>query len=391
VNRHRRYLIGLAVAIAATAVLLVLLTPGGTWVALDQRRSSLRATPDGVAAWYQSLSRLDVQVAQRFTSFTEEDPRGAAIVLLEPVVSPTAAEIGSVLRWIREGGMLVYSPASGSILSDSLGLRASLVDDLEPTIETGGRVLPHRWTSGVEGDADVGTWVLDADSLRTTGWVPLAVAATRSGARRAATLAWVPLGAGGVLALAEAEVVANRSLDSTNLSVIVTRALADVAAGGDTVFFAEYHQGIDGRRGLIGQVLDMASDSPVGRAATSLAVVGLVLLFATGRSFGAPVPLPDGKRRSPLEHVEALGRIYEISGAERSVARRLVHGAARRMGMRARTDLDEEQLIEIWRARPHLADPALLALGAWKRDPPDLSALAVALDGVVEAHTARDR
>jgi hypothetical protein len=391
VNRHRRYLIGLAVAIAATVVVVLLLTPRGTWVALDQRRSSLRTTRDGVAAWYRSLDRLDVHVAQRFTSFTEEEPRGAAIVLLEPIVSPTAAEIGAVLRWIREGGMLVYSPNFESILSDSLGLRASLVDDLDPIIETDGRVLPHRWTTGVEGDADVSSWVLEADSLRTTGWVPLAVAETRGGAPLAATLAWVPLGAGGVLALAEAEVVANRSLDSTNLSVIVTRALADVAAEGDTVFFSEFHQGLDGRRGLVGQAFDMASDSPVGRAAMSLAVVGFLLLLATGRSFGAPVPLPEGKRRSPLEHVEALGRIYEISGAERSVARRLVHGAARRMGMRARTDLGEEQVIGMWRTHSHLSGPAHLALTAWKRDPLDLSALAGALDGVVEAHASRNR
>jgi hypothetical protein len=248
-------------------------------------------------------------------------------------------------------------------------------------------VIPHRWTSGVEGDADAGSWVLEADSLRTVGWVPLAVAAKPS----AATLAWVPLGAGGVLAVAEAEVVANRSLDSTNLAVIVTRALADAAAEGDTVFFSEYHQGLDGRRGLVGQTYELASASAVGRAALSLAVVGFLLLLATGRSFGAPLPLPEAKRRSPLEHVEALGRIYEISGVERSVARRLVHGAARRMGMRARSDLDEEEIIRIWRAHAHLAGPAHLALATWKRDPLDLSALAGALDGVVEAHAARNR
>jgi hypothetical protein len=387
VNRHRRYLVGLAVAIAATAAVVLLLTPRGTWVALDQRRSSLRTTRDGVAAWYRSLDRLDVPVAQRFTSFTEEEPRGAAIVLLEPLVSPTAAEVGAVLRWIREGGMLVYSPSFESILSDSLGLRASLAVDLDPIIENDGRVVPHRWTTGVEGDADLGSWVLEADPLRTTGWVPLAVAVTPS----AATLAWVPLGAGGVLALAEAEVVTNRSLDSTNLSVIVTRALADVAEEGDTVFFSEFHQGLDDRRGFVGQALAMASDSPVGRAAMSLAAVGFLLLLATGRPFGAPVPLPEAKRRSPLEHVDALGRIYETSGAERSAGRRLVHGAARRMGLRTRSDLGEEEIIGMWHAHPYLAEPAHLALDAWRRDPLDLSALARALDGVVEAHAARNR
>jgi hypothetical protein len=386
VNRHRRYLVGLAVAIGVTAVIVLLLTPRGAWVALDQRRSSLRTTRDGVAAWSRSLDRLGIFVAPRFTSFTEEPPRGAAIVLLEPIVSPTAAEVGSLLGWIREGGVLVYSPGFESLLSDSLGLVATLVEDLEPSSESEGRVLPHRWTSGVEGDADVSTWVLEADSLRNAGWVPLAVPSAPS----AATLTWMPLGGGGVLALAEAEVLANRSLASTTLPVIVTRALADVSDG-DTVFFAEYHQGIDGRPGLVGEVLGMASDSPVGRTAMNLAVLGLLLLFATGRPFGAPAPLPEAKRRSPLEHVDALGRIYEIAGVERSAARRLVHGAARRMGMRARTDQREEEIFAGWAAHPHLADSAHLALAAWKRDPLDLSALAVALDAVVDMHTARHR
>ena len=386
-NRHRRYLIGLAVAIAVTGTIILLLTPRGAWMALDQRRSSLRTTRDGVAAWYRSLARLDIPVRQRFTSFTEEEPGGAAIVLLEPPVPPSSAEVGSLLGWIRDGGTLVYSPGFESLLSDSIGLEATLVDERDARIGSEGRLLPHRWTTGVEGDADVGTWVLEADSLRTTGWVPLAVASERG----AATLAWVPLGAGGVLVLAEAEVLANGSLDSATLPVIVTRALADVVAAGDSVVFAEYHQGLDGRPGLVAQVLGMASESRAGRIAMSLAAVGVLLLFATGRPFGAPAPLPERARRSPLEHVDALGRIYEVSGSQRSAGRRLVHGAVRRMGMRARSDQPEDEVIASWLVQAHLSEPAHLALTVWKRDPLDLSALAAALDSVVEAHTSRYR
>jgi hypothetical protein len=203
-------------------------------------------------------------------------------------------------------------------------------------------------------------------------------------------LAWVPVGAGGVLALAEAEVLANGNLDSTTLSVVVTRALDDVVTAGDTVFFSEFHQGMDGGRGLVREMLGMATGSRVGRAAVNLAVVGFLLLLAMGRPFGAPLPLPEGDRRSPLEHVDALGRIYELSGAERSAARRLVHGAARRMGLRARTDRSEEEIIAGWRTHAHLRGPAGLALAAWKRDPLDLSALEATLDALVAAHTSRN-
>jgi hypothetical protein len=387
VNRHRRYLIGLAVALAVSAVLVALLTPRDAWVALDERRSSLRTTRDGVAAWSRSLARLDVPVSARFASYTDEEPRGAAIVLLEPLLPLSAAEVGTLLQWVRGGGTLVYSPAFNSVLSDSLGVSASLVEDLEPSADREGSLVPHRWTQGVVGDADVDVWVLEPDSIRKPEWVPLATA----GSGRAATLAWMPVGAGGVLALAEGAVLSNETLAESTLPVVVTRALADVAEAGDTVFFDEYHQGLDGRSGLVGEVVGMAADSRAGRAAMHLALAGVVLLFATARPFGAPAPPPEGRRRSPLEHVDALGRIYEIAGSERSVARRLVHGAARRVGMRARTDQDEEEVIEGWRSQPHLRAAADLALAASRRDPLDLSELTTALDAVVDAHTSRSR
>jgi hypothetical protein len=59
--------------------------------------------------------------------------------------------------------------------------------------------------------------------------------------------------------------------------------------------------------------------------------------------------------------------------------------------MRARPDQTEAQIIEGWRSHAHLSAPAGLALAATRRDPPSLSELAAALDGVVAAHTARSR
>ena len=85
-------------AVVLTVAIVLLVTPRSAWVALDVRRSSLRTTPDGVAAWSRALPALGIPTAARFTSFTAEEPRGAAIVLLEPVVAPTAAEIGALSK-----------------------------------------------------------------------------------------------------------------------------------------------------------------------------------------------------------------------------------------------------------------------------------------------------
>src|SRR5690606_8889110 len=103
-------------------VLTLLMVPGSAWVALDRRRSSMRTTPDGIAEWSRSLERLGLPVAPRFTSLTAEPPGDGALVLVEPILSPTAAEIGVLLGCIRAGGVLVYSPLYEDLLFDSLGL-----------------------------------------------------------------------------------------------------------------------------------------------------------------------------------------------------------------------------------------------------------------------------
>jgi hypothetical protein len=230
----------------------------------------------------------------------------------------------------------------------------------------------------------VNDWVLAPDSMRSVEWVPLAISAQPE-----ATLVWLPVGAGGILAIAEAEALANGSLASSNLAVVAARALVDVVQPGDTVFFSEFHQGLDGRRGVVREALGIATDAPWGRAALHLAVLGFVLLVVSGASFGAPAPEPEGKRRSPLEHVEALARIHERAESRHLVARRLVRGAARRMGLHQLPSESDEQLLERLGRDPRLRAPAGLALAALGQDPPNLSVVSGTLDAVVNAYNSR--
>lgn len=377
----------LGVAFGTTIVLLLLLVPSGTWVASDLRRSVLRTTPDGVAAWSRSLDRLGLHVDERFRSFTAQPLRGKALVLLEPVQTPSAAEVGLALEWVRRGGVIVYSPGYDGLLLDSLRLSlvrrsGALSSDAPPHPS---RFLPHRWTAGVASDTALATWTLEPDSVAPPTWTPLAVVE----GSRDATLAWLPRGSGGVLIVAEAEALSNRRLASSSTATVMTRALLDLLQPGDTVAFSEYHQGVEGRGGIFRQVYALAASTPFGRVLLEGTAVAILLLLLSGRSFGAPEPEPETDRRSPLEHVEALGRIYERSESDRTVARRLVHGAIRRSGQRpsgAETELD---VLEAWGGRPELTRLTRLATAAFRREPPDLVGLSSALDAIVDRYAPK--
>lgn len=368
-------------------LLVLLVVPSGTWVATDLRRSTLRTSPDGVAGWERSLQRLGLEVDAGFSSFTAAPVHGQALVVLEPIQPPSAAEAALALDWVRAGGVMIYSPGFDGLLLDSLHIsvkrRSSAISSDAPPGPS--RFRPHRWTAGVDPDTALASWSLEPDSLTPPAWTPLAVVQ----GSRDPTLAWVPQGSGGVLVIAEAEALSNGRLASSQVATVVTRALLDLLSPGDTVVFSEYHQGVAGGRGIFREVFALAAGTPLGRVLLEASVVALLLLLLSGRSFGAPEPEPESDRRSPLEHVEALGRIYQGSASDRAVARRLVLGAIRRSGQRPSGALDELAVLERWSGRPEVASPSRLALAALRRDPPDLVRLSAALDAIVEEYAPK--
>ena len=221
-------------------------------------------------------------------------------------------------------------------------------------------------------------WLLHAEDA-AEGWTPLMFA----GDPAQPTLAWLPRGEGGVLAMSDAVEVANGVIDLSSTALVATRALSDRMAPGDTVYFSEFHQGLDGRRGVFRESFAIASGSAAGRVGIHLAAAALLLLVVTGRPFGSPLPPGEPERRSTLEHVNALARIYQASSAERTVAKRLVRGAARRVGATHPPGDDPEvEILRRWAERTELEPFATAALRALATEPPDLEALERSLDGI---------
>ena len=388
-SRHRPYLVRVSVVVVIVLTVGVLLVPMDGWIAMDERRSSDRVTPDGVAAWARSLEALGVDVQRRYSDLTTDPPTGAGLVILEPIVGLSAGEAHEVLEWVRAGGTLVFSPAFGAELSDSLRIRAEsrapdeldAFGDLEPTFGPDS-LVPHRWTDEPTGWTSHSPYVVASDSAGVDRWDALTIP---HGENDGVSLAWAPEGDGGVLLVADAEELANRTLADSPLAPTITRAVVD-RVGAGTLFFSEYHQALDGSRGVMRESLAIAWAQPLGRVLLHAAAMGALLMILSGRRFGSPLPGGAEARRSTVEHVDALARIYRTARAHGTVAHYLVRSTARRMGLPP-TAASDAELVASWGRRSALAVPAAAASDALASDPPDLEQLEASLDSIVERYT----
>lgn len=330
---------GLVVLLLVTIVLLAALA-GATADPDDRgdpRASTWVRSGEGTAALYWTLQDLGIAARRRTRPFLDADSLRGVVAVLAPATPPTEEEAGALAEHVRGGGTLVYaaSPyaAHGAVL-DSLGLATRGLEGVAVWSgeSRGARPGPHRWTEGV-GAVDGFQRVFHDTSaaLRAPGVETLL---TVDGAPAAVT--W-RMGAGRVIALADARPLRNGQLRTGGAALLFARAAAEVARG-DTVWFDEYHHGFGGGAGAMTGILRHGGRVLPTGLWVQLLLAGALLLWAAGRRFGAPLPPPPLRRRSPLEHVEALAGAYRQAGARRTARRLLLAGLARRLGRRTPAD-----------------------------------------------------
>lgn len=381
-SRHRPYLVWGALIVAVGIMVTVLLIPGGAWVAFDERRSSLRTTPDGVAAWARSLEELGVPVDRRLVDFSASPPEAGGLTILQPLVGLSAGEVHVILEWVRGGGVLIYSPGFFRPLADSLGVTLSGPPQDPYVLQTyRDSLIRHPWTEEPRGWTSARPVRVQVETARPgeRRWQPLT-----SDDFQGSSLGWLEMGEGGVLIVADAAELANGLLAESPIAVTVTRAVVDLMDG-EPLVFSEYHQGMGDSRGLVRESIALAAGLPFGRILLHLGVTSALLLLLAGRRFGSPLPEPPGPRRSTVEHVDAVANIYRAGRSHGTVAHYLIRSAARRAKLPQAVESDEDAL-RTWRSRPGLEEPVERALGALASDPPDLTTLEAALDDVVKRH-----
>lgn len=243
-------------AIALGAGLAAYLARPAGRTALDVKRSSFRTTPDGVAAFARGLERFGRPTAPRLTPLADADPLPGALVLLSPAVVPSPVEVHALLERVRRGGTLVYAPQLFPAISstlritplmDSLGIafRVPRPGDLEEpewaahplTDGLPGPAAPRRalrrMTSGELGERSVSP----VQALLTVG---------RDRDRSWTGAGLIPFGEGHIIVLSDAEPLSNDRIADDPLAFVVMRAVLTHTAPADTIFFAEFHQGIRG-------------------------------------------------------------------------------------------------------------------------------------------------
>ncbi|HEX8393718.1 MAG TPA: DUF4350 domain-containing protein [Longimicrobium sp.] len=307
----------------------------------DFRASSFLTSPGGAGALYQTFRELDLPVRQRTQPYVEADPVGAVTVLIAPGESPSPTEVHAILRRVREGGTLIFvleSQGGAGPLYDSLGVYPHLLSYIG---ENRGRydegftaqAAPHPWTAGTRRVKNIrATFADSSEALQRKGVTRLLTVG-----REVAALQWRE-GKGEVLVWASHAPLTNRNLRGSGAAGILARAAAQGAGAKGRIEFGEWYHGFRGEGSVLRGLRRFLVHHPAGHAALQAMAVLLLLLLAAGRRFGTPLPAPPARRRSPLEHVEALAGAYRQAGARRTARRLLVAGLARRLGRRAPAD-----------------------------------------------------
>lgn len=334
-NRKDAVVIG-ALLVSLALLALILRTRAGEPASDDPRLSTYHSAPGGARALRLVLEELGLPTRQRLEPFVDEPADdAAAIALLAPVEALTPREVSTLLDWVRAGGTLIYVPGRATLLSDSLELlRRSLMPD---TVRALQRPTWQGRTATPTADT-LATGVIEIPFFRaafidTVGPLLRPDVRVQMAVDGAPTVVAFAYDAGRVVAFSDALPLTNLHLRDGDAALLFARAVEEAVAEGRVLEFAEYHQGHRAGGGPW-RALRAFLGTPPGYAVLQAALAGLALLLLVGHRFGSPYPAAPARRRSPIEHVDALATAYARAGARQTARRFLLEGLHRRLGRR---------------------------------------------------------
>jgi hypothetical protein len=297
-------------------VLFVLACVLGVWAQMKKvpqvevpRARFNDATPLGGKGLRLMLERMGYSV-KRMDGVLPSMPKDARVwVLLDPQAGFTRREAGDLMRWVKDGGTLIWAATpvgtnaaslataqanrnagigslhrilgveEGSLFSSSLTSKGDPLPPLSPLNQTSA----SEYWMGVK--AASGT----DRSLRLNNRPYLEIA----GAPDSIQLAAIPYGKGRVFVAPDALLFTNYALSKPDNAVLISNLIRAHETGG-TVYFDERAHGEDLQSEIKPSLLYYLWRPPLRYALLQLLVAGLLLWAFFGRRLGAPVPLPDG-------------------------------------------------------------------------------------------------
>jgi hypothetical protein len=329
----------------------------------DFRASTFLAGPRGSRAIYDLLVKLGRPVERRrvplFTLSQDTLRKPAILVVLGPPRSLQAAEVQQVVQFVTQGGDVLIAGNGGGLL-ECAGWRlqpdpwrAESVAVIPPIDSVGrlprvARVLSPRPRQTMEKER-LEKLVKRRDpeedpcaSLAAVGRDTLVSAVDG----RPVVLRLHFEGGGSITLAADLGWFTNRVWRDSDVPLVVVPLLASPAGRRGRVVLDEYHQGFGhDRQSITALTWDWLRQTPIGWAILQILAVALVWLAVMAVRFGPARDVLERRRRSPLEHLEALAAGLESAGDADTAVRRLVMGLGRRLGGGStKTDLESLEL-----------------------------------------------
>ena len=347
----------------------------------DFRTSTLLTGPEGSQALYGVMVRLGRPVGRRRTPLftlaadtTRKPGSPALLVVLDPPIPLDDTELEQVGRFVRQGGAVLAAGYGGGItrcagwrlqpdriLDDSVAVRPPPGAG-QLRVPRAARVLAPRVRrerlaglikrSGVAAPEACDTLVAQSQDT---------VVAADNG--RPVVLRLRYAGGGTITLAADAGWFRNQVWRDTDVPYVVLPLFMTTRAG--RVVWDEYHQGF-GRESssMAALTWDWLLHSPAGWAILQLVAIGLVWLAVMAVRFGPARSVIERRRRSPLEHLEALAAGLESAVDADTAVQRIVAGLRRRLsraGHVGNTDL------KAWLATLELATTTPRGRGSVRR------------------------
>ena len=361
--------LGIALAGAMTIVVLA----GGenfteSWS--DQRRSVHLSGPGGAKGFAQVLQRLGVSVQRRERPLfnLSTDSAGTELLAFLDIFEPTARELAVIRRYVAHGGRVFVTGYTG--IEQCFAYRSASAGDSEIDPDTVTVVPPRIGLRLSPAKRVLARIPLDSLQTKSARRAPLCpplfpiatdtLLTTLDGRPEALALRFQ--GGGRVTLLADSRYVSNRDLKETDAALVVLPWL--VADQPRSIVVDEYHLGFTTGSTLPGATWHWLWSAPAGWAVLQLCIVGLIWLATVAVRFGPAREVVERRRRSPLEHVEALAAGLEGAGGADTAVALIVSGLQRRLSRAGQASRGEPRQ---WLAALELALPEVRGRRAVRR------------------------
>ena len=356
-HRQWRSILALVLLLSTLFAVVVLVKKPGEGIDNTRDHSITRTNPWGLKALADLCRENGLQVAPWNKPPDELSAAQRALCLFTPLFAVSEEQVEHLLKWVREGGVLVIgahretsaqdamvSPEAIHPLFNALGLELAARKEPVHTIAVNGdqpltQGVKSLYVPGMLRLEPVGSVTVDdvlaqapvasAGEAKADDQEPENAAAgdvsrriTRPdlkwrevvSAEEDALVMEAQWGEGRIVALAEVEMLANINLAEQDNVVFAANLLFGVPAG--EVFFDEYHK--DFANMAVRRAGNLDPSQGLWALWAALAAFALYFISRVQR-FGSPVPLQRTPRRSAMEFVTALGDLYRRAEATRGI------------------------------------------------------------------------